>query len=158
MLKKTITKTETLKNNVKTINSKINEIIVRGGITSKSLAEKPKRIESMLGQYSKLAIIETDTKIDYYDFNTLVKLFKIPLNLEFEPTGIILKAIPIGIEGKATVFSRYNYNEESRVSFWSGHEDVFVWITSFSKKEIEIAVNSSNSSCVFKISEIIAIG
>ena len=32
-LKQNITKTETLKNNVKTINSKINEIIVRGGVS-----------------------------------------------------------------------------------------------------------------------------
>ena len=30
-LKQNIAKTETLKNNVKTINNKINEIIVRGG-------------------------------------------------------------------------------------------------------------------------------
>lgn len=30
-LKQNINKTETLKNNVKTINNKINEIIVRGG-------------------------------------------------------------------------------------------------------------------------------
>ena len=112
----------------------------------------------MLGQYSKLAIIETDTKINYYDAYTGVKLFKIPLNLEFEPTGIILKAIPIGIEGKTAVFSRYNYNEKTWAHLWSGYENAYVWITSFSKKEIEIGVTSSDSSCNFKISEIIAIG
>ncbi len=32
-LKNTITKTETLKNNIKIINNKINESILRGGVT-----------------------------------------------------------------------------------------------------------------------------
>ena len=59
-LKQNITETNNLKNNVKIINNQINETIVRGGgYTSNSLAEKPKRIESMIKEYNKVATINT---------------------------------------------------------------------------------------------------
>ena len=86
-LKQNITETNNLKNNVKIINNQINETIVRGGgYTSNSLAEKPKRIESMLGQYKKIAIID-------FSPTTSVKL-----NINFNPTKfiIILKNIRNG--------------------------------------------------------------
>lgn len=86
-LKQNITETDNLKNNVKIINNQINETIVRGGgYTSNSLAEKPKRIESMLGQYKKIAIID-------FSPTTSVKL-----NINFNPTKfiIILKNIRNG--------------------------------------------------------------
>lgn len=59
-LQNTITSTENLKNNIKIINNKINESILRGGgYTSNSLAEKPKRIESLIKEYNKVATINT---------------------------------------------------------------------------------------------------
>lgn len=96
-LKQNIAKTETLKNNVKTINNKINEIIVRGGgITSKSLSDIPNNIKSMLGQYSKLATGGCNIEIP----RNGNKSVSIPLNLEFKP-----KVAFIGI--KATFHNDY---------------------------------------------------
>lgn len=85
-LKNTITKTDTLKNNLKTVTNKIKQSIIRGGSDFKSLAEKTKRIESMLGQYKKIAIID-------FSPTTSVKL-----NINFNPTKfiIILKNIRNG--------------------------------------------------------------
>lgn len=59
-LQNTITKTDTLKNNLKTVTNQIKQSIVRGGGSDfKSLAETPKRIESLIKEYNKVATINT---------------------------------------------------------------------------------------------------
>ena len=67
-LKNTINKTETLKNNIKTIFTQIKQSIVRGGGSDfKSLAETPKQIENLLKQYSKVAILK-DINADFREY------------------------------------------------------------------------------------------
>ena len=83
-LKQNIDKTETLKNNLKTVTNQIKQSIVRGGYDIKSLAESPKRITEMLGQYSKFAKISTNIEFTmpgpYKDVTV-----EVPLNLDFVP-------------------------------------------------------------------------
>lgn len=59
-LQNTITKTETLKNNLKTVKNQIKQSIIRGGGSDfKSLDKAPKRIESLIKEYNKVATINT---------------------------------------------------------------------------------------------------
>ena len=88
-----INKTDTLKNNLKTVTKQIKQSIVRGGGTDfKSLAETPQQIENLLGQYSKVAIINTQE----YDLpsDNGNKDFKIPINIDFDPKICFLQLWP----------------------------------------------------------------
>ena len=95
-LKQSINKTDTLKNNVKIINNQINKTIVRGGgYTSNSLAEKPKRIESLLKEYSKIAIGKTNGIYRDFPRDEIGNLLDnveatIKYNLSFKPQKLIL--------------------------------------------------------------------
>lgn len=90
-LKQEITETSTLKNNVRMINNQINETIVRGGITSNSLAEKPKRIESMIRQYSKVAYFDRIIKKKSFIYgDDGKKYYLLKLNANFKINRAII--------------------------------------------------------------------
>ena len=95
-LKNTITKTDTLKNNLKTVTNQIKQSIVRrGGSDFKSLAETPKAIESLIKEYNKVAIgtingFNKDFPQDEYGIFVDSVDVTIKYNLSFNPQKLIL--------------------------------------------------------------------
>ncbi len=84
-LQNTITKTETLKNNIKTIFNQIKQSIIRGGVSDfKELAQTPKQIEDLLKQYNKIAILKYENDL-LMDRNGSLNL-----NLTFNPSILII--------------------------------------------------------------------
>ncbi len=84
-LKNTITKTETLKNNIKTIFTQIKQSVIRGGGSDfKELAQTPKQIEDLLKQYKKIAILKYENDL-LMDRNGSLNL-----NLTFNPSILII--------------------------------------------------------------------
>ena len=88
-LKSTIAQTENLKNKVKLAKQRINETVVRGGgSTSKSLAEVPNNIKSMIKEYSKIAILDGLTET--YDLTNEAAVIKKDINCDFQIKDFIL--------------------------------------------------------------------
>ena len=93
-LKTTIAQTENLKNKVKLAKDRINETVVRGGITSKSLSEIPDNIKSMISKnYKKVAFGRTTI-----NEKENLQGFYIPLNLAFMPTRVVANFENVGLE------------------------------------------------------------
>ena len=99
MIKKTtinlnqeIQKTEELKNKVKLAKQRINETVVRGGgSTSKSLAEVPNNIKSMISKnYKKVAIGNINGFSDLYVEPNTGRIYNVTLNLSFKPRIVFL--------------------------------------------------------------------
>lgn len=153
-LKTTIAQTENLKNKVKLAKDKINETVVRGGITSKSLSEIPDNIKSMLGQYKKIAIIKND---DIISLNGRRKEVKIPLRLDLEPNLIFLTIESLKDGSLPTVNSKYHISEETCSIGYFGYNMIKVWVETFSKDEMDIVISCTDREQTFKILEIIAI-
>lgn len=110
-LKQNIDKTDTLKNNLKTVTNQIKQSIVRGGGSDfKSLAETPKRITEMLGQYKKIAILKgVNAEFVFYDSNMPKVDAKVEIDLssvEFEPKNYIFD-----FEGYDTDYGGYGYGD-----------------------------------------------
>lgn len=109
-LKTTIAQTENLKNKVKLAKDRINETVVRGGSDFKSLAETPKRITEMLGQYKKIAILKgVNAEFVFYDSNMPKVDAKVEIDLssvEFEPKNYIFD-----FEGYDTDYGGYGYGD-----------------------------------------------
>lgn len=104
-LKTTIAQTENLKNKVKLAKDRINETVVRGGITSKSLSEIPDNINKMLGQYKKIAIIKK--RINFTGQTTRLT---VPLNLDFLPERLLIHRLEEGGVGVSPSYSPFiNY-------------------------------------------------
>ncbi|WP_414697657.1 hypothetical protein [Peptacetobacter sp. AB845] len=88
-LKQEITKTENLETKLKKGITNINNIVVRGGVQSTSVAEVPDNITKMLGQYKKIAIIKPNKTLQF--LSTFGETdFVIDTNLNFNPSLIIL--------------------------------------------------------------------
>ena len=155
-LKTTIAQTENLKNKVKLAKDKINETVVRGGITSKSLSEIPDNINKMLGQYKKIATgtflldvtikKSNTTKIYqhsnfYNDIYELTDIIKIPLNLDFTPSIFYIK-IPNGYD--YLVHNKYHYEKQNATSgvrkknVEITYGDAWVYIAKVEQKNAEI--------------------
>ena len=135
-LKNTITKTDTLKNNLKTVTNKIKQSIMRGGGSDfKSLDKAPERIKDLLGKYSKIAIGE-------YNQNNLnnAGLVRIPVNLSFNPKKIF---VMLQWKNCAAGFadSTKNTNRENALDYSLGGKSIYVY--SYSNKHIEVG-NSHN--------------
>lgn len=99
-----INRTIELKNKLTVAKNNINKVIVRGGgKQSQTLEEMPANIESMVKQYSKIAIIDVNVVIpkSYVSAN-----YKIPLNLDFMPKYLF-------------IYFKYggNYNWRSTLSY-----------------------------------------
>lgn len=85
MLKNTIDTTNELKNKVKLANRRIKETVIRGGYDFKSLDKAPERIESMIGQYSKVAYFDRiikKTSFIYGDDGKRYYLLKLNANFK----------------------------------------------------------------------------
>lgn len=154
MLKNTIDNTEELKNKVKLAKQRINETVVRGGITSKGLSEISDNIKSMLGQYKKIAIIKND---DIISLNGRRKEVKIPLRLDLEPNLIFLTIESLKDGSLPTVNSKYHISEETCSIGYFGYNMIKVWVETFSKDEMDIVISCTDREQTFKILEIIAI-
>lgn len=88
-LKQNIDNTNELKNKVKLAKDRINETVVRGGgSTSKSLAEVPNNIKSMIKEYSKIAIL--DGLSETYDLTNEAAVIKKDINCDFQIKDFIL--------------------------------------------------------------------
>lgn len=157
-LKNTISKTETLKNNIKIINNKINESVLRGGYTSNSLAEKPKRIESMLGQYSKVAVINQEFKLEKIDNNSLeASKNTIPINLDFIPS-IVIVALKNNVTGEGTYKENINSNiNNTRNTVTTGNIAGWIDKTSITRESFNIHINWTNPQMVPRTRQIICI-
>ena len=152
-LKTTIAQTENLKNKVKLAKDRINETVVRGGITSKSLIDIPDNIKSMINQYNKVATVEYTNRIlvSTSGFGET----RIPLNLDFTP-----KKIFVGITQS---FSRVNNYcvcdglKHISKDFVAQMPYVKAYIQSFSKNEVILKMEGDTSLYVNNV-QIIAIG
>ena len=110
-LKNTITKTETLKNNIKTIFTQIKQSIVRGGGSDfKSLAETPKQIESMLREYNKSAVINIPEALPN---QKTLDCYELPINVDFTATKAIVSIGYTCISSSGT-----NKNNSINVNFY----------------------------------------
>lgn len=92
-LKEQITKTDTLKNDLKLARSKINERILSGGGTiANTLNEVPKQIDRMLGNYSRVAFFEKtlNRSESGYDTSAGCRFYNIRLNVNFKITKAIV--------------------------------------------------------------------
>jgi len=91
-LENTITKTDTLKNDLKLAKDKINDKIISGGGTiANTISAVPDAIDKMLKEnYKKVAIIDTEQYkfADNREFST----FKITTNFNFTPSICYLQA------------------------------------------------------------------
>ena len=153
-LKNTISKTETLKNNIKIIFNQIKQSIIRGGGSDfKELAQTPKRIEDLIKQYNKVAIgdIKQSCMLSMNQSKNLV------VNTNFECKYVFFK-----IHG-ASMMGGANPNE---IAFLSGTETGIQIILKDARYKIEkvnsstfklIGWNSSQSTSIF-IDSYIAIG
>lgn len=142
-LKNTITKTETLLNNVKSVKDKINETVVRGGYDFKSLDKAPERIKSMLGQYSKVAFGERNFNGDDLRKNTTIMT-----NLTFKPKRIVVTVIHRHAESVSgleygTADSKFNYSEYTANNKPGTLLERTFWITSISKSSFTLNAQES---------------
>ena len=94
-LKDAINNTNTQKENVKKVATQIdNKLVELGGEQATDLSDVPNKMQYMIGQYKKVAIINLNKTV--YLVNTNKENFKegtekITLNLNFTPSLIILK-------------------------------------------------------------------
>lgn len=99
-LKEQITKTDTLKNDLKLAKQKINDKILSGGGTrANTISEVPDKISNMLGAYNKIAIKQCNV-----EFNAEKLSLSIPFDVDFTPTRILARMT--GME-ETTLDSKY---------------------------------------------------
>lgn len=97
-LKTTITKTDKLKNDLKLAKENINDIILSGGGTrANTISEVPNKIDEMLGQYRKVAILELGETSKYKhevggnSNDGKTKTFTVAkLNIDFIPSKVYI--------------------------------------------------------------------
>lgn len=90
-IRQEINKTDTLKNNIKTINNQIKETVIRGGgYDFKSLDKAPKRITDLLKQYRKTAIFNMDEMFNFPSGEVAVTTEILIKTLEFNPKYVMV--------------------------------------------------------------------
>lgn len=177
-LKSTITKTDTLKNDLKLARSKINDKILSGGGTiANTISDVPSAIDKMLGNYKKIAIGSDSAMFEYVRCNKglnydeqikskYVRHIKIPINLDFTPSRLLVEFDKIGpmLEGYKPVSSPENFyptamdyffidskihnSIEKSPIIWtdSGDKHGGVYISAFNNKEITIDIYANPNS------------
>lgn len=124
-----------------------------GGITSKSLSDIPDNIKSMLGQYSKLAILKFNPEISYSFKSYTSNIITINTNLEFIPKYAFVKIRKGGEFGPNPSTGWITSTEPTDLA--TIHIMQNTW--KFSKEKVEFDINSSYSGN-FSIVEIFLIG
>lgn len=183
-LKSTIDNTNKHTNDLKLARSKINERILSGGGTiANTLNAVPDAIDKMLGNYKKIAIGSDSAIFEYVRCNKglnydeqikskYVRHIKIPINLDFTPSRLLVEFDKIGpmLEGYKPVSSPehfyptamdyffidskiHNSIEKSPI-IWTDNADKHggVYISAFNNKEITIdiyAIPNSNETLGF---------
>lgn len=113
-LKEQITRTENLETKLAKGITNINNVIVRGGVQSTSVAEVPENITKMLGQYKKIAIIKPNKTLQF--LSTFGETdFVIDTNLNFNPNLIILVLQGDTFRKKINVISTHNCDYKTPV-------------------------------------------
>ena len=146
-LKTTIAQTENLKNKVKLAKDRINETVVRGGVQSTSVAEVPKNITKMLGNYKKIAMGSCSKTFTLNNAN--LQTYSIPININFKPSRVIvhfrkLKLVPETsysdyIIRELSVDSEFNYKKDySTLGGFSGRG---AYIDEFDETEIKFGLS-----------------
>lgn len=132
-LKNTITKTDTLKNNLKTVTNQIKQSIVRGGGTDfKSLDKAPERITDMLEQYSKFAKISTNVEFTMPGPYKEVTI-DVPLNLDFVPKLIF-----------------FNLHKDGAIDYIWGNSDTGLCVDDYINHGYFIRIYNSNFTYIGK--------
>lgn len=165
-LQNTITKTDTLKNDLKLAKQKINDKILSGGGTiADTLNAVPNAIDKMLGNYKKIAIIELSSnnvfnhtcERSYPDDIDKVKNFEVAtLNLDFIPNKLYINSNTDGNEDDG--FGLCELNNTYTASHSSGFTKY-----KFKLNDKKIVLNSTieriNNICTFNftVRKIIAI-
>ena len=171
-LRQNINKTDTLKNDLKLARSKINERILSGGGTiADTISDVPNAIDGMLGNYKKIAIGSDSAMFEYVRCNKVlnhdetiegkyVRHIKIPVNLDFIPSRLLIKFDKIGpmLKRNGPVNSIEDLNSWAITNFFidstlhnsietspiiitdSGRKDGGVYISAFNNKEITIDI------------------
>ena len=177
-LEQNITKTDTLKNDLKLARNKINERILSGGGTiANTLNAVPDAIDKMLGNYKKIAIGSDSAMFEYVRCNKglnydeqikskYVRHIKIPINLDFTPSRLLVEFDKIGpmLKGYNQVSSPENFYPTAMDYFFidskihnsiekspiiitdSNDKHGGVYISAFNKKEITIDIYANPES------------
>lgn len=151
-LKNEIERAKRNNENIKKVKSNINNVIVRGGgIQSNTLAEIPNNIKNMLDKnYKKVAILNSKYDLDK-NYKPGTNFFKIPLNLSFQPTFLMI-CLKQGNTELLTINSLTNYNSFTGVS----SANVNWYIKGIQKTYFELGAENFNS-WQWSISHIVAI-
>lgn len=105
-LKSTITKTDTLKNDLKLAKEKINDKILSGGGTiANTISEVPDKISNMLGQYRKVATGKLNIDID--KISGTRNPYDIKMNLAFKASRVLVKCQCYDMEGNDIKFEHF---------------------------------------------------
>lgn len=139
-LKQNIDNTNELKNKVKLANTRIKEIVIRGGYDFKSLDKAPERINKMLGQYNKVAFATLNQKTDLRSLPT------IKLNCDFD-----VKEVMIQIRTKGKYCSSYyiNYQTLSCGKHFNGSHTIALYDEQSNARQ-NIIVKLSNNTVTFE--------
>ena len=183
-LKNTIDNTNKHTNDLKLAKQKINDKILSGGGTiANTLNAVPDAIDKMLGNYKKIAIGSDNAIFEYVRCNkglnydeqiksNYVRHIKIPINLDFTPSRLLVEFDKIGpmSEGYKPVSSPENFyptamdyfyidskihnSIEKSPIIWTDSNDKHggVYISAFNNKEITIdiyAIPNSNEMLGF---------
>ena len=145
-LKTTIAQTEELKNKVKLAKQRINETVVRGGgSTSKSLAEVPNNIKSMISKnYKKVAIVDKNVPLTS---NESWKEFSIDLNLNFKPSRVICRLENNNhYDTRSSIDSTMDYSADYAGNGIGSNADYYAYITQVSQNGFKLFVKNRRSN------------
>lgn len=142
-LKNTISKTDTLKNDLKLAKDKINDKIISGGGTiADTLNAVPDTIDKMLKEnYKKVAIIDTEQFkfADNREFST----FRLATNFEFTPSICFLQAHALaGVGGSGQIIAV----DAKKLDFVEG---AVTEIRNIQIKQDEIVFNAKTTNTAF---------
>lgn len=112
----------------------------------------------MLGQYSKVAVINQEFKLEKIDNNSLeASKNTIPINLDFIPS-IVIVALKNNVAGEGTYRENINSNiNNTRNTVTTGNIAGWIDKTSITRESFNIHINWTNPQMVPRTRQIICI-
>ena len=156
-LENTINNTNTQKENLKTVANNIdNKLVELGGERATDLADVANKMEGMVRQYNKCAVIEyVDKRIPLNNLNDYEDE-KIVLNLNFTPKTIFMYLTGPDRGEKVVCSSEIHKDKDSSILITDTWY-IYLFIKSITKDEITISIEGMSNSGGLILNKLIAI-